>query len=184
MNSLQRWLLRLSSSFRDVSSLRSLALPTPPSHFRSAHLPPSESPLAPSVSFSRRASRASYSLSFVIRKQTGRRSCQVGGVGDETAVSVCPFFFHRLHPPSHLVSSIQHPARSLSFDHLTRRRESSSLHRKKHSQQKSHRVRLLVSPSVVILLARLKYSQRKIILFVCNLDSIDGRFIIFFVILA
>lgn len=35
---------------------------------------------------------ASYSLSFVIRKQTEQRSCQVGGVGDETAVSVRPSF--------------------------------------------------------------------------------------------
>ncbi|EGI61633.1 Transmembrane and TPR repeat-containing protein [Acromyrmex echinatior] len=44
---------------------------------------------------------ASYSLSFVIRKQTERRSCQVGGVGDETAVSVLPSFFRlRRRPPT------------------------------------------------------------------------------------
>lgn len=96
LNSLQRRLLRLSSSFRDVSSLTFPRL-TPPHHpLHANHLRP---PLAPSVSLSRRASRASYSLSFVIRKQTGRRSCQVGGVGDETAVSVCPFFFHRRRRP-------------------------------------------------------------------------------------
>lgn len=40
---------------------------------------------------------ASYSFSFVIRKQTERRSCQVGGVGDETAVSVRPSFFRLRH---------------------------------------------------------------------------------------
>lgn len=40
---------------------------------------------------------ASYSLSFVIRRQTERRSCQVGGVGDETAVSVRPSFLHLHH---------------------------------------------------------------------------------------
>lgn len=54
---------------------------------------------------------ASYSFSFVIRKQTERRSCQVGGVGDETAVSVRPSFLpHRsLWPP--LFSPL--PARSV-----------------------------------------------------------------------
>lgn len=71
-----------------------------------AHPPRAPSPLPlplPSFPFlfsSLSLRRASYSLSFVIRKQTERRSCQVGGVGDETAVSVRPSFFRlRRRPP-------------------------------------------------------------------------------------
>lgn len=85
--------LHLSTTFlRYVPSYFVPRFPFHPVHLRAW------SPSAPSSPFLR-TSRASYSLSFVIRKQTGRRSCQVGGVGDETAVSVCPFFFHRRLPP-------------------------------------------------------------------------------------
>lgn len=92
--------LHLSTTFlRYVPSYFVPRFPFHPVHLRAW------SPSAPSSPFLR-TSRASYSLSFVIRKQTGRRSCQVGGVGDETAVSVCPFFFYRRLPPP--AASIQH----------------------------------------------------------------------------
>lgn len=82
--------LHLSATFlRYVPSYFVARFPFHPVHLRA---------WSPSTPFLR-TSCASYSLSFVIRKQTGRRSCQVGGVGDETAVSVCPFFFYRHLPP-------------------------------------------------------------------------------------
>lgn len=84
-NSAAQWNLN-SARAVELNSLRDPAHPPP--HAPVISLPLSLSPVA------------SYSLSFVIRKQTERRSCQVGGVGDETAVSVRPSFFRlRRRPP-------------------------------------------------------------------------------------
>lgn len=83
-NSTAQWNLN-SAKAVELNSLRS----SPSSLALVISLPPSPSPLLRRL--------ASYSFSFVIRKQTERRSCQVGGVGDETAVSVRPSFFRLRH---------------------------------------------------------------------------------------
>jgi len=84
-NSAAQWNLN-SARAVELNSLRNPVRPTTPRAL-------------PSFPFLFLSLVASYSLSFVIRKQTERRSCQVGGVGDETAVSVRPSFFRLRRRP-------------------------------------------------------------------------------------
>lgn len=93
-NSAAQWNLN-SARAVELNSLRN------PAH--SPRTPPSFPSLFPSLV-------ASYSLSFVIRKQTERRSCQVGGVGDETAVSVRPSFFRLRRRPHGSLQSLLPPS--------------------------------------------------------------------------